>query len=74
MKRANLTWADLQVFGMGLTAEELRGGAKHRRTDHPWQLAKEHQEVLSGWLEAHDFEPSRPVFAQEACETGRLAR
>jgi hypothetical protein len=68
MAKANLSWAELQVYGMGLTAEDLRGGAKHRRTDHPWPLAKEHQEELSRWLEANGFDSSRPVFAQEVVD------
>jgi hypothetical protein len=66
--KAKLSWADLMVFGMGITPEELRGGSKYRRTRERWPLAKAHQDELAGWLEGQGLDPLRQAYAQEVVD------
>ena len=60
-----LTFLELQVHGEGLTEADLRGGSKHRRTDHPWPVAEDHKQLLRSLLEPNGFDIMQMILAQE---------
>lgn len=55
----------LELSVQGITEQEFRGGANHRRTDFPWEIAEAHKQEMQHLLEANGFDATQPIWAQE---------